>query len=163
MQNANEWMERIVRPMLQRRDHNTNGIIKAVTVSLLTPQEFRDMWQGGLSLVIQVVLVMDPTKKSNDTMIRLCCKRLACGSRHISGTADDEDVSTAVAHILPPTMLQPNNRTSHLGLYVWPGDQSQGFQGYPIDTPLMGPFFTQAQLIAILETLGHAVAHEMDK
>ena len=99
-----------------------------VTVALMTAADFSESWELPLAVCLS---------STNDF------KLLGCGANELRNGVSLEH---AVEHLW-------NASCSEEGLYLWPGDQSQGFEGYPTESPLAGPF-SRLRLAAVLERLG---------
>lgn len=122
-----------------------NAIAKCDRVPL-HDAEFRESWELGLSVCVS------EKRGNDDDDDRPRFTLLGFGARPVPG-GDNVSVERAVAHILPwdppPQQLEEQQQL----LYLWPGDQSEGFEGYPTESPLAGPF-SRLRLAAVLERLG---------
>jgi len=128
-----QWLFQSVTPKLVHPSTQT------VTVALMTPSEFRECWELPLSVCIS----WDPS----------AFKLLACDAKEImehgsSGISMDR----AISHIFHPASSMSQC------LYLWPGDQSQEFEGYPTEVPLQGPF-TVERLKVVFQAIQNLLAN----
>ena len=130
MDDEDEWFAQLVLPRLHPKSCSNDiqaagQMIRAATVALMTPSEFKESWELPLSLCIF------PNAQ---------CKRLGFDAREIDSDESTVTMAQALSHILPTATTHEQQLQEEQCLYLWPGDQSRGFQGYPTEIPLNGPF-----------------------
>ena len=117
----------------------------SVTVTLMTEKDFKESWELPPSVCISYL----------GDRSGVVFEMLAYEGREIKGSTDVA-LGTAVGYLLSFFS------TKQECLYLWPGDQSQGFEGYPTDVPLPGPF-PQERLAKILSRLGQVLIEQRSK
>ena len=142
-----QWISRYGEPALVQPS------TKHVTVTMMTPSEFKESWELPLSVCI-----------SGDATASF--KLLACDGREMEGASSNVSLDRAIHHIFHPNSSAPSTTSSTTSttsnaanpcLYLFPGDQSKGFEGYPTESPLQGPF-TKERLEKVFIRLGRMLA-----
>ena len=133
-----EWLSSSVTPKLCQPSTNS------ATVALMTQSDFQESWELPLSVCVTVLADGVTTYKL-----------LACEGREMETNVS---LDRAINHIFHPSSSNNNS----LCLYLWPGDQSQGFEGYPTDNPLHGPI-TKDRLELIFHKVGQFLADRQSR